>query len=57
VVYRNTLDFSKIAGKSLGWGPIRSYGATLGFDVNSKNDAGYNSKKRMLVAGSKSPAS
>lgn len=50
-VYRNTLDFSKIAGKELGFGPFSSFGMTLGFDANSKNDAGYNSKKRMLVAG------
>lgn len=51
IVYRNTVDFSKIAGKSLAWGPFRSYGATVGFDANTKDDAGYNSKKRMLVAG------
>jgi len=51
MVYRNTVDFSKIAGKDLGWGPFSSYGLTVGFDANSKNDAGYNSKKRMLVAG------
>lgn len=51
VVYRNTLDFSKITGKSYAWGPVRSLGFTGGFDYNSKTDAGYNSKKRMLVAG------
>lgn len=51
IVYRHTLDFGKIAGKSLGVGPIRSFGFTAGFDVNTKDDAGYNSKKRMLVAG------
>jgi len=51
VVYRNTLDFGKIIGKDLGWGPFSGYGVTTGFDFNSKNDAGYNSKKRMLVFG------
>lgn len=51
LVYRNTLDFSKIAGKDLGFGPVSSYGATVGFDANSKVDAGYNSKKRMVVLG------
>lgn len=51
MVYRNTLDLSKVVGKDLGWGPFRSYGITAGFDANSKNDAGYNSAKRMLVAG------
>jgi nucleoside-specific outer membrane channel protein Tsx len=51
VVYRNTLDAGKIIGKSLSAGPIRGAGLTLGFDWNSKNDGGYQSKKRMLVAG------
>jgi nucleoside-specific outer membrane channel protein Tsx len=51
VVYRNTLDIGKIAGKDLKWGIIRGWGATWGFDYNAKTDAGYNSKKRMLVAG------
>ena len=32
-------------------GPIKDIGAVLGFDANAKTDAGYNSKKRMLVAG------
>ena len=50
-VYRHTLDFGKIAGKSYAFGPVRGVGATLGFDYNSKTDAGYNSKKRMVVAG------
>lgn len=51
IVYRHTLDFGKITGKNLSFGPIRSVGFTGGFDVNTKDDAGYNSKKRMLVAG------
>jgi nucleoside-specific outer membrane channel protein Tsx len=51
VVYRHTLDFGKILSKDLKTGPVRGYGFTLGFDYNTKDDAGYNSKKRMLVAG------
>jgi nucleoside-specific outer membrane channel protein Tsx len=51
IVYRNTLDLEKISGKSLKMGPVRGWGITLGFDVNAKSDAGYNSKKRMLVLG------
>lgn len=51
VVYRHTLDFSKVSGTNLGVGPFRSFGATAGFDWNTKSDAGYNSRKRMLVAG------
>jgi len=51
VVYRNTLEWGKVSGKALGFGPVRDVGLTLGFDVNTKDDAGYNSKKRMLVAG------
>ncbi|MGA2550660.1 MAG: outer envelope protein [Burkholderiaceae bacterium] len=50
VVYRNTLDAGKIFGQNFQMGPIRDWGATIGFDMNSKNDA-YASKKRMLVLG------
>jgi nucleoside-specific outer membrane channel protein Tsx len=51
MVYRHTLDLEKTTGASLKWGPIRGVGLTMGFDANVKDDAGYNSKKRMLVAG------
>ncbi|HEX4326823.1 MAG TPA: outer envelope protein [Burkholderiales bacterium] len=51
VVYRNTFDLAKISGKDLKWGIIRGWGVTAGFDWNTKNDAGYNSKKRMAVLG------
>lgn len=51
VVYRNTIDFGKVSGADLKFGAIRSIGATVGFDWNTKNDVGYNSRKRMLVAG------
>jgi len=37
----------------LSHGPIRDWGATFGFDGNRKDDAGYNSRKRMLVLGPK----
>ena len=51
VVYRNTVETGKVLGSPLGIGPIRDLGLTLGFDWNTKSDAGYNSKKRMLVLG------
>ena len=51
VVYRHTLDLGKVSGANLAWGPFRGFGATAGFDFNVKQDAGYNSKKRMLVLG------
>jgi len=51
VVYRHTLDLGKVTGKNLAFGPVRGTGLTAGFDVNTKNDPGYGSKKRMLVAG------
>lgn len=51
VVYRNTIDFGKLQGHDIKFGPVRGVGATIGFDWNTKNDAGYNSRKRMLVAG------
>jgi len=51
VVYRNTLDASKVWGHDMKWSIMRSWGMTFGFDWNTKNDAGYSSKKRMLVLG------
>jgi hypothetical protein len=51
VVYRNTVDASKITGTDYKYGIIRGFGGTFGFDFNSKTDAGYNSKKRMIVVG------
>ena len=51
IVYRNTVDLEKLAGVPMKMGPVRGYGLSFGFDVNAKTDAGYNSKKRMLVVG------
>jgi hypothetical protein len=51
IVYRNTLEYGKLTGAPMKMGPIKDIGAVLGFDANTKTDAGYNSKKRMLVAG------
>lgn len=51
VVYRHTLDLGKLSGKEFKFGPVSGLGVTAGFDYNTKDDAGYNSKKRMLVAG------
>lgn len=51
VVYRHTLDLGKVSSSKLAFGPVRGVGLTAGFDWNTKTDAGYNSRKRMLVAG------
>ena len=51
IVYRHTLDLEKVSGAKMAFGPVRGFGVTAGFDVNTKTDAGYNSKKRMLVLG------
>jgi len=51
VVYRNTVDIGKVVGTEYKFGIVRGIGATFGFDWNTKTDAGYNSKKRMLVFG------
>lgn len=51
VVYRRLFDFGKIKSTKYAFGPVRGVGATVGFDWNTKNDTGYASKKRMLVAG------
>ena len=50
-VYRHTLDLGKVTGKDFSAKGIRGLGATAGFDVNTKDDAGYNSKKQMAVVG------
>jgi hypothetical protein len=51
IVYRHTLDLAKVSSGDYKFGPVRGMGITAGFDLNSKTDAGYNSKKRMVVAG------
>lgn len=51
VLYRHTLDLGKVTGKNFAMPGIRGVGLTAGFDWNTKNDAGYASRKRMLVAG------
>jgi nucleoside-specific outer membrane channel protein Tsx len=51
VVYRHTLDIGKISGRDIKFAAVRGFGITGGFDFNVKGDAGYNSKKRMLVLG------
>ena len=51
LVYRHTLDLGKVTGQALAFGPLRGLGLTAGFDLNHKEDAGYNSRKRMWVAG------
>ena len=52
IVYRHTLDLGKVTGsKAFAFGPVRGTGITAGFDVNTKTDVGYNSKKRMFVFG------
>jgi nucleoside-specific outer membrane channel protein Tsx len=51
VVYRHTLDIGKLNNTKLSWGPASGVGITAGFDWNTKNDVGYNSRKRMLVYG------
>ena len=51
LVYRNTASLSKVTGSPYKFGFVRDVGLTFGLDWNTKNDAGYNSKKRMFVAG------
>lgn len=51
IVYRHTLDIGALRGTPIQYGKIKGLGLVLGFDWNTKNDVGYNSRKRMLVAG------
>lgn len=51
IVYRHTLDLAKVTDSKFAFGPVRGMGLTAGFDANVKVDAGYNSRKQMLVLG------
>jgi nucleoside-specific outer membrane channel protein Tsx len=52
VVYRHTLSLSAVSGAPIKYdGYLRDIGITAGFDWNTKKDAGYNSKKQMMVVG------
>ncbi|MBB3118308.1 outer envelope protein [Pseudoduganella violacea] len=51
LLYRHTLDIGKVSGREFKFGPVRGLGFTAGLDLNTKNDPGYGSKKRMFVAG------
>jgi hypothetical protein len=51
VVYRHLLDLGKVLHTDFQFGPVRGFGISAGFDANDKSDAGYNSRKRMLVLG------
>jgi nucleoside-specific outer membrane channel protein Tsx len=51
VVYRHTLDIGALRGAPITYGAVKGLGLVMGFDWNTKNDVGYNSRKRMLVLG------
>jgi hypothetical protein len=51
MVYRHTFDIGKISGRGMAFGAVRSAGVTLGMDLNTRHEFGYNSRKRMLLAG------
>ena len=51
LIYRRLFDFGKISQKDLSFGPVKSVGATVGFDLNTKNSPEYGSRRRTFVAG------
>lgn len=51
LLYRHTLDIGALSGRELRFGKVKGIGLTAGFDLNTKRDVGYNSRKRMLVVG------
>ncbi len=51
LLYRHTLDIGALRGSEIRFGKVKGVGLTAGFDVNHKDDVGYNSRKRMLVLG------
>lgn len=50
-VGRVELSAGKILGRSVGYGFVRDYGATIGYEFGTKNDS-YSERARMLVFGS-----
>lgn len=51
IVYRHKLDLGKLRGSDIRFGSVRGFALTAGFDWNTKEDAGYNSRKQMFVIG------
>jgi len=51
LLYRHTFDLGYLLDQELQFGPVRSMGVTAGVDLNYRQDAGYNSRKQMLVLG------
>jgi nucleoside-specific outer membrane channel protein Tsx len=51
LVYRHTADLGALTKRDFRFAGVRGLGLTGGFDLNTKNDPFYASKKRMLVAG------
>ena len=51
VVYRNNIEYGKVFGRAASFPGVKDMAFTVGFDWNTKNDAGYESKKRMFVWG------
>ncbi|MCA1856013.1 outer envelope protein [Massilia oculi] len=51
LLYRHTLDIGALRGSEIRFGKVKGLGLTAGFDLNHKDDVGYNSRKRMLVLG------
>ncbi len=49
-VGRVEMSAGKILGRYLGFGPIRDYGLTVGYEFGTKNDA-YGERARMIVLG------
>lgn len=50
VVYRHLLSLGALLDKPVGFGPVKDAGLTLGFDLNTKNNA-FGPRKRLLVGG------
>ncbi|NWE46650.1 hypothetical protein [Pseudomonas gingeri] len=50
VTYRNQMQYGKVFGTPLAFGPVRDLALTAGFDYNDKDNA-FGPNKRMLVFG------
>lgn len=50
VVYRHLLSLGALTNKTLSIGPVKDVGLTLGFDLNTKNNA-FGPRKQLFVAG------
>lgn len=51
LVFRHTFDIGRIRGREIGFSALRGVGATVGFNLTTRDAVGASSRRRMLLAG------